>query len=128
MIVLARERKPVVRSIRGGPGELICLDSIGFAEGTKITEEGIGNRLHLVSEMTFAPGTGIGPHSHDVNSELMVILKGELVCIDDGVEYTLHKGDVSYCYGGGSHTFINRSDKDAVLLCVGLNPKDKIEA
>ncbi len=60
-------------------------------------------------------------HWHHEEDELVVILTGEAVLVEDGGETILRAGDVAAWAGGvpNGHHLINRSDKDCVFLAVG---------
>ena len=73
-----------------------------------------------VVKVTLEPGSSCGEHDHTDDSDLYYVLEGEIVMIEDGVEYVLHAGDVEYCTPGHSHGAVNRSDKPASYLAVGL--------
>lgn len=64
------------------------------------------------------PGATIGLHTHDTNSEIVFILKGNgRVLYDDGVE-PLQAGDCHYCPKGHRHSLQNTSDADLEFLAV----------
>ena len=73
-----------------------------------------------VVKVTLEPGCSCGEHDHTEDSDLYFMLEGEIVMLEDGKEYVLHAGDVEYCTPGHSHGAINRSDKPASFLAVGL--------
>ena len=72
-------------------------------------------RIKLIS------GATIGYHKHEDNGEIIFALKGNAkVLYNDGVEY-LKEGECHYCPKGNSHSVINDSNSDFVMLCVGPN-------
>ena len=73
------------------------------------------NRIMLVR---IQPGCSIGMHTHETNSEIFHVLSGTARVVMDGkVEY-IPAGEVHYCPKGHSHSLINNSDADLVVLGV----------
>jgi uncharacterized cupin superfamily protein len=64
------------------------------------------------------PGSSIGYHKHETNSEIVYILEGECKVLYDGIEGRLHKGDCHYCNKGHSHSLINDSVNDVIFIAV----------
>ena len=64
------------------------------------------------------PGSSIGLHTHETNSEMIYVLEGEGCMILDGQEEILRADMCHYCPKGHSHTFINKSDKDLIFFAV----------
>ena len=76
---------------------------------------------------TLAPGAMSSMrHWHSAIDELIVMLSGEAVLIDDGGEHVMRAGDIAtFPKGDGNgHHLVNRSDADAVMLAVGANHPD----
>lgn len=67
---------------------------------------------------TLLPGSSIGLHTHEVDFEVMYVLKGELTFIADGKEETAQAGCVHYCPQGMAHTAVNRTDKPVTFFAV----------
>ena len=69
-----------------------------------------------------APGAASSQrHWHDQEDELVYMLEGEAVLVEDGSETVLKPGDVATFKAGvrNGHHIVNRSDRDALLLEVG---------
>ena len=76
---------------------------------------------------TLAPGAMSSlRHWHSAGDELVVLLAGEAVLIDDGGETLLGPGDVATFAKGeaNGHHLVNRGPGDAVLLAVGVDHAD----
>ncbi len=60
-------------------------------------------------------------HWHSAIDELIVVLAGEAVLIDDDGEHVMRPGDIaSFAKGvANGHHFVNRGPEDVVLLAVG---------
>jgi mannose-6-phosphate isomerase-like protein (cupin superfamily) len=72
----------------------------------------------LIMHGTLPPGSSIGLHTHQGNYEVIYILSGAGVCIDDGQEIPLSPGMVHYCPAGHSHSIVNTGDEPLVLFAV----------
>ncbi len=74
--------------------------------------------------VTLAPGAMSSMrHWHSDEDELVVMLSGEAVLIDDGGEHVMRPGDVATFAKGvaDAHHLINRSAADAVFVAVGTD-------
>jgi len=96
-----------VPEFKGGKGEFICK-----------TQSDEINKI-ILGELT--PGSSIGFHTHETNSEIIYILEGNGKCkYDDTVEELL-AGDCHYCPKGHGHSLIN--DSDAQLKFFAIVPE-----
>ena len=94
----------VIPKMRGGEGEMITRMFVN--EDTKIMR----GRL--------TPGSTIGLHTHEGDSEMIFILSGAGKVLCD-VEYEpLSAGSVHYCPKGHEHSLINDSDSDLTFFAV----------
>ena len=69
-------------------------------------------------------------HWHEKEDELVFVLQGELVLIEDEGETALRAGDAAAFKAGirNGHHLVNRSDRDALLLEIGArDPNDRGE-
>lgn len=75
-----------------------------------------------VSHVTLDPG-GISSqrHWHEGEDELVVVLEGEAVLIEDGGETMVRAGDCAVFPKAvpNGHHFVNRSDRPCVFIAVG---------
>ena len=97
----------VLEHFKGGDGTL---------EGRIHTDE-MGKILRL----TLPAGASIGVHTHDTSCEVVYILAGQGVCLDDGTEVPIAAGDCHYCPKGHSHSIRNTGTQPLVLL--GIVPE-----
>jgi mannose-6-phosphate isomerase-like protein (cupin superfamily) len=64
------------------------------------------------------PGASIGYHKHEMNEEVIYIIKGNAKFLfDDTVEY-VKAGECHFCPKGHSHSFINETDEDIIFFAV----------
>jgi uncharacterized cupin superfamily protein len=64
-------------------------------------------------------------HWHDGEDEMVVMLSGEAVLIEDDGETVLRAGDVcGWAAGtGNGHHIVNRSDSDCIFVAISAGPK-----
>jgi mannose-6-phosphate isomerase-like protein (cupin superfamily) len=65
-----------------------------------------------------SPGSSIGLHTHDTNSEILYILSGVGTMLCDGQEETLRPGDCHYCPQGHAHSLRNSGQEDLLFFAV----------
>lgn len=69
---------------------------------------------------TLEPGSTIGYHKHEGNSEIIYILSGSGKCLYEDGEETLFAGDAHYCPNGKSHSLINNDVENLEFFAVVL--------
>ena len=75
-----------------------------------------------VNLMRIEPGAASSArHWHEQEDELVYMIQGELILIDNDGETTMRPGDTAGFKAGGAngHHLINRTDHDALFLVVG---------
>ena len=82
------------------------------------SSEELNDKGRMFSRMTLKPGTSIGYHVHENDSELFYILCGTAEYNDNGRTVVLNPGDVALCPAGTGHGIANRGD--VVLEIVAL--------
>ena len=79
-----------------------------------------------VNLTTLPPGTASSlRHWHEVEDEMVFVLEGEVVLVDDSGERTLRAGDAAGFPGGqaNGHHLANRADRPALILEIGTRPE-----
>ena len=94
----------VIPKMRGGEGEMITRMFVN--EDTKIMR----GRL--------TPGSTIGLHTHETDSEMIFILSGAGKVLCDGEYEPLSAGSVHYCPKGHAHSLINDGTEDLEILAM----------
>jgi uncharacterized cupin superfamily protein len=66
-------------------------------------------------------------HWHEGEDELLIMLSGEAVLIEDGGETLVHPGDVLAWAAGekNGHHLVNRSQYECSFICVGTGDRSK---
>lgn len=86
-----------------------------------------GLALMGASQVVLKPGAWSSQrHWHIDEDELVVMLSGEAVLIEDSGETILHAGDVAAWPAGAEngHHMINRSDADCVFIAISAGNKN----
>ena len=114
MIIKSEERKSETREhMRGGAGEVVI---------THYTDrEGLYDKGRMLAHILLKPGCEVGYHDHQNEEEIFIVVKGEAVYNDNGVETVIKVGDSTYCRHGENHGVINKSDEDCELVALILD-------
>ncbi len=82
------------------------------------SDEELCNKGRLFSHIRLKPGTSIGYHVHEDDSELFYILKGTAEYSDNGNIVNISAGDVAICPPGTGHGIANRTDEEVEFIAV----------
>lgn len=86
-----------------------------------------GLTLMGASHVVLEPGAWSSQrHWHDGEDELVIMLSGEAVLIEDDGETMMRAGDVAAWAAGvtNGHHLINRTDSDCVFIAIGAGDRD----
>jgi len=76
------------------------------------------NNSYAVIDMIIPPKGGPGPHSHKDIQEMFYVVEGEIEFKTENGKYIAKQGSfVNIPLGGNVHSFKNKRDKNAHLLC-----------
>lgn len=110
MIIKKQNMKHEVRKeMRGGPGEVEILHMVDSASM---------RNARLMAELTLSPGSGIGPHRHDKETEYYIITEGSGIVVEDDGEKSVSKGDIVITGNGQSHSIENTGDMPLKFMAV----------
>ena len=76
------------------------------------------DELNRIMRCRLVPGATVGLHTHEENSEIVLILEGSGKAVLDGTEERLNAGMCHYCPKGHSHTIVNDTDADLIFYAV----------
>lgn len=106
-----KDREPaIIENVKGGQGRM-HRDSL-------LVDDQLGGVCTYVAHNTVEPHASLGIHKHEGDSELYFITAGSGLYVEDGVEYTVEKGDVLYCPDGSSHGISNPNDEALSFVAV----------
>ncbi|MHC6202309.1 cupin domain-containing protein [Breznakiellaceae bacterium SP9] len=72
----------------------------------------------LFAEVTLQPGSSIGYHKHETETEYFFILSGQGTVNDDGTEVIVQQGDSIITGHGASHSITNTGSTPLVFTAV----------
>ncbi|MDD3885236.1 MAG: cupin domain-containing protein [Victivallaceae bacterium] len=107
-------RKEVRNEMRGGKGSIKVEHY--WEPGTEMRSK---NRMF--AKLTIEPGCSIGPHPHDSEDEIFVILSGTAEVNDNGEAVKLTAGDSMLTGNGDFHAIRNIGDDTLEVLAVVSN-------
>jgi len=79
------------------------------------------DETNKIFKVVLAPNCSVGFHKHEKSQEIMYLLEGEILAIDDDKEVIFKQGQVHVCKDGHSHSIINKSAANATLICSVTN-------
>jgi mannose-6-phosphate isomerase-like protein (cupin superfamily) len=82
-------------------------DGEGSVRLTHFVEPGTEKNCRMLAEVTLEPGSSIGYHRHDTETEYYIILSGNGTVNDGGKEAPVKAGDVMVTGNGASHGIKN---------------------
>lgn len=107
MIYRANEHVDELReNMRGGEGTVKL---------TALSGE-LPQHMRLFSTITLEPGSSIGEHVHENETELFYFLSGSGKVLDDGAPFAIAPGDTMITPSGHSHSVINDGTETLVLV------------
>ena len=110
MIIKQSNMKQETRKeMRGGPGEVEILHMV--------SPESMTN-ARLMAELTLDPGSGIGMHRHDKETEYYIITEGSGIVVEDDGEKNVAKGDIVITGNGQSHSIKNTGNTVLKFIAV----------
>jgi mannose-6-phosphate isomerase-like protein (cupin superfamily) len=96
-------------AMRGGAGSVSI---------THLLEPGSRKDLRLFAEMILPPGSSIGEHRHDGETEFFLITDGVGLASDSGEETELYPGDVLVTGDGASHSIRNSGNAPLKMIAI----------
>lgn len=97
------------KEMRGGTGE------VGI---THFVPSESMNNARLMAELVLEPGSGIGLHRHDKETEYYIITEGSGIVIEDDGKKSVTRGDVVITGNGQSHSIENTEDVPLKFIAV----------
>lgn len=107
------ERQPIkADNVAGGAGYILKEELI--------KGEQLGAYCKMFNEVTLKPGCEIGYHEHHGETETYYLTKGVGIYNDNGKEYPVEVGDVTFCADGNGHGIKNAGKEDLVFVALIL--------
>ena len=93
---------------------------MSFSGKELIKGEQLGAYCKMFNEVTLKPGCEIGYHEHHGETETYYLTKGAGIYNDNGKEYPVEVGDVTFCADGNGHGIKNAGEEDLVFVALIL--------
>lgn len=87
-------------------------------EGEVLIRTAVADGKVKIMQITIPADATIGMHTHNGNSEEILIVQGRGHFITGGLREDVHAGDAYYCSENSTHTFINDGDGPVVFFAV----------
>ena len=112
MVTHRNEMKSEVREkMRGGEGSATLIHLADCAGDKE-------KNVRFLSEVTLPPGTSIGKHSHENETEYYIILSGNGTVDDNGKAVTVKTGDIVITGGGAFHSIANNGSVPLIFHAI----------
>ena len=96
----------------GGNGHVIIKELLDA--------EQLNGKCGLYAQVTLEPGCSLGYHEHHGETETYYLTKGAGIYNDNGKEYPVEVGDVTFCADGNGHGIQNAGEEDLVFVALIL--------
>ena len=73
---------------------------------------------NTIAHIVIPSNSSIGIHTHENDQEIIYVINGCGICVEDGITYPLQKGQSNYCAKGNNHSIKNTSNEDLELFAV----------
>lgn len=110
MICRNADRTSYDKEIFGGPGTIRFTEIVDAA--------GLSGMGRLFNVGTLKPGCAVGYHTHKGEQEIYLILEGQGMYNDNGVEVAVGPGDVTLCRDGEGHGLVNNGAEDLKMVAL----------
>ena len=91
-----------------------------FRSKELLDAEQLNGKCGLYAQVTLEPGCSLGYHEHHGETETYYLTKGEGIYNDNGKEYPVEVGDVTFCADGNGHGIKNAGEEDLVFVALIL--------
>lgn len=107
MVTFGREMSAETRKeMRGGPGEAQLMT----------LSKALPGKMRLFSQITLTPGSGVGYHVHEGETELFYFIQGAGRVRDDDQFVDVKAGDCMSTSSGHGHAVDNTGKEDLVFV------------
>ena len=97
----------------GGKGEIYITHLL--------TQKEMVGQCGMFAKVVVPPGSSLGVHPHNGNTETYHILQGKALYTDNSETYEVKPGDTTFCADGDSHGIENIGDEDLIFVALIIN-------
>ena len=110
---------------KAGERELVKVEHVNGGAGfitreQLVSSEEVGEACRMYAKISVLPNCEIGYHEHHGETETYYLTKGAGIYNDNGKEYPVEVGDVTFCADGNGHGIKNTGEEDLVFVALIL--------
>lgn len=111
MVKLLKEMRHEIReNVRGGNGALAMMHLF--------EQDELNGKGKMIARFTIEKGQSIGKHVHEEDGELYIIISGEGIVDDNGIQRIVMPGDAVWTANGEFHSITNAKDEPLLLYAI----------
>lgn len=112
-MALIKSETVTAKNKAGGKGEIYITHLL--------TQKEMVGQCGMFAKVVVPPGSSLGVHPHNGNTETYHILQGKALYSDNGENYEVKPGDTTFCADGDSHGIENIGDEDLIFIALIIN-------
>ena len=112
-MALIKSETVTAKNKAGGKGEIYITHLL--------TQKEMVGQCGMFAKVVVPPGSSLGVHPHNGNTETYHILQGKALYTDNEKTYEVKPGDTTFCADGDSHGIENIGDEDLIFMALIIN-------
>ena len=112
-MALIKSENVTAKNKAGGKGEIYITHLL--------TQKEMVGQCGMFAKVVVPPGSSLGVHPHNGNTETYHILQGKALYTDNGETYEVKPGDTTFCADGDSHGIENIGEEDLIFMAIIIN-------
>ncbi|MBQ9442461.1 MAG: cupin domain-containing protein [Selenomonadaceae bacterium] len=112
-MALIKSETVTAKNKAGGKGEIYITHLL--------TQKEMVGQCGMFAKVVVPPGSSLGVHSHNGNTETYHILQGKALYTDNNENYEVKPGNTTFCADGDSHGIENIGDEDLIFIALIIN-------
>lgn len=93
------------------------LEKFKNGEGFILMKKVVDDK-NTIARITIPQASSIGFHLHETDQEILFVIDGEGVCIENNNEYPIYQGCSNYCPNMKEHSIKNTGNKNLEIFAV----------
>ena len=112
-MALIKSETVTAKNKAGGKGEIYITHLL--------TQKEMVGQCGMFAKVVVPPGSSLGVHPHNGNTETYHILQGKALYTDNSETCEVKPGDTTFCADGDSHGIENIGDEDLIFMAIIIN-------
>lgn len=112
-MALIKSETVTAKNKAGGKGEIYITHLL--------TQKEMVGQCGMFAKVVVPPGSSLGVHQHNGNTETYHILQGKALYTDNSETCEVKPGDTTFCADGDSHGIENIGDEDLIFMAIIIN-------